>query len=307
MSHIRRQFGSQYQVPIPRVVFSGTKVEKIYTNSSQFHSAPASQTLLEDPIMNFRLRFTCVCTCVILMASLITGCSNQQTRSTSNVVDYLYPKDTAKVEPGIPNLQLPLKVGIAFVPTQSPNHYGTNTWTGKSDIATLTESKKDELLNRVADRFREEKFVSDIQVIPSNYLTPQGSFANLSQIKTMYDIDVIALVSFDQIQFTDSDFLSISYWTLVGAYAVSGEKNDTNTLLDTTIYDIDSKKMLFRAPGTSHVKGRSTPVNLSEELRADSITGYDLATENMIKNLEQQLNQFREKIKQNPDLVKIRR
>lgn len=255
--------------------------------------------------MNFRLRFIYVCTCVILMA--VSGCSNQQTRSTSNVVDYLYPKDIAKVEPGIPNLKLPIKVGIAFVPAQSPNHYGTNSWTGRSDLSTLTESKKDQLLNRVADHFRQEKFVSDIQVIPSNYLTPQGSFANLSQIKTMYDIDVIALVSFDQIQFTDSDFLSISYWTLVGAYAVSGEKNDTNTLLDTTIYDIDSRKLLFRAPGISHVKGRSTPVNLSEELRADSITGYDLATEDMIKNLDQQLNQFREKIKQNPDLVRIRK
>lgn len=244
----------------------------------------------------------------MLTASLLSGCSNQQTRSASNLVDYLYPKEqTSQIKPGTPNLKLPLKIGIAFVPSQAPDHYGRNEWTGNHDLTTLTESKKTQLLDKIAGHFRKEKFVSDIQVIPSNYLTQQGSFSNLSQIKTMYDIDVIALVSFDQIQFTDGSFLSLSYWTLVGAYTVSGEKNDTNTLLDTTIYDIDSKKMLFRAPGTSHVKGRSTPVNLSEELRLDSIEGFDLATENMIKNLEEQMNAFRERIKQNPDLVKITR
>jgi rhombotail lipoprotein len=254
-----------------------------------------------------RLLFTSLS--VIFSIGLLSGCSNQQTRSTSNLVDYLYPKEqTTKIEPGTPNLKLPLKIGIAFVPAQSPDHYGKNEWTGRSDLTTaLTEAKKTKLLEKVAGHFRQEKFVSDIQVIPSNYLTPQGSFSNLSQIKTMYDIDVIALVSFDQIQFTDGSFLSLSYWTLVGAYTISGEKNDTNTLLDTTIYDIESKKMLFRAPGTSHVKGRSTPVNLSEELRLDSIEGFDLATENMIKNLEEQMNAFRERIKLNPNLVKISR
>jgi rhombotail lipoprotein len=256
--------------------------------------------------MTFRKRFISISTGLVLVTALASGCSNQQTRSTSNLVDYLYPKEaTTKIEPTIPTLKLPLKIGIAFVPEQLPNHYGSNSWTGKSDIVTLTASKKDQLLNKIANHFRQEKFVSEIQVIPSNYLTPQGSFTNLQQVKTMYDIDIIALVSFEQIQFTDASFLSLSYWTLVGAYTISGEKNDTNTLIDTAIYDIESKKMLFRAPGTSHVKGRSTPVNLSEELRLDSIEGFDQATDKMINNLDEQLNLFREKIKQNPDLIKI--
>lgn len=110
--------------------------------------------------------------------------------------------------------------------------------------------------------------MSNIAVIPSDYLTRGGSFTNLNQIKNMYDIDVIALVSYDQVQFTNSDFLSLSYWTLVGAYVVSGDKNDTNTMIDTAVFDIDSRSMLFRAPGTSNVKGRSTPIELKQELRA---------------------------------------
>ncbi len=63
--------------------------------------------------------------------------------------------------------------------------------------------------------------------------------------------------------------------------------------------------MLFRAPGTSIVKGNATPVNLSEELRADSLKGFNLAAEEMTINLHSQLERFKEKIKQNPEQVKI--
>ncbi len=121
----------------------------------------------------------------------------------------------------------------------------------------------------------------------------------------MYGIDVIALVSYDQVQFTDEGFLSLTYWTLVGAYVVSGEKNDTSTMLDTVVYDIQSKKMLFRAPGTSNIEGSATPVNLSEELRLDSIKGFEEATETMISNLDRQLVGFKEKIKRNPEKIEV--
>lgn len=86
---------------------------------------------------------------------------------------------------------------------------------------------------------------------------------------------------------------------------VSGEKNDTSTLIDTAVYDIASRKLLFRAPGTSNIKGRSTPVNLSEELRSDSLAGFDQATDQMINNLDAQLSNFREKIKENPEQIKV--
>jgi rhombotail lipoprotein len=142
-------------------------------------------------------------------------------------------------------------------------------WTGIIGVSSLTEAEKTNLLDKVADNFRKYDFVSEIEVIPSAYLTEGGSFQNLDQIKTMYGTDVIALVSYDQVQFTDEGLLSLTYWTLLAAYVISGEKNDTSTMLDTAVYDIESRKMLFRAPGTSSIKGRSTPINLSEELRAD--------------------------------------
>lgn len=243
---------------------------------------------------------------VVLFASL-TACSTMQTGTKSSVVDYLYPSDSAPdIQPSIPVLQLPIKMGIAFVPGEVKRSSGDNplSWS-QSGANSLSETQKMRILENIAAHFRPLEFIGDIQIIPSPYLTPKGGFSNLDQIKTMYGIDVIALVSYDQVQFTDDSKLSLSYWTLVGAYLVAGQINDTNTLMDTVVYSIDSRKMLFRAPGTSIIKGRSTPVNLSEELRADSLQGFTIASENMVTNLDIQLEQFKQRLKQRPDDVKI--
>jgi rhombotail lipoprotein len=121
----------------------------------------------------------------------------------------------------------------------------------------------------------------------------------------MYGIDVIALLSYDQAQFTDEGLMSITYWTIVGAYVIPGEKNDTHTMLDAVIYDIKSRKMLFRAPGTAHTKGVATPANLGEQLRADSNRGFSSAAKALIINLDEQLALFREKVKGRPTEYKI--
>lgn len=249
---------------------------------------------------------TSICCVITVLIALISGCAGQQSGTKSSVVDYLYPKESKTVvQPSIPTLNIPIKVGIAFVPEHSSRSSGINMWSGVVGGGALTEAHKANLLEKVADNFRGHDFVSDIEVIPSAYLTAGGGFSNLEQIKTMYGIDVVALVSYDQVQFTDQGLLSLTYWTLVGAYVVSGEKNDTSTMLDTAVYDIESQNMLFRAPGVSNVRGRSTPVNLSEELRRDSIKSFEEATNNMVSNLNVQLEKFKEKIKQNPDQVKV--
>ena len=242
-----------------------------------------------------------------LVASLLlASCAGQQTRSRSSVVDYLYPSQSdTVVKPSVPVLNIPVKVGIAFVPEQTTHSRNSSLWAGPASARMLTENTKRDLLEKIATHFKQQKYVSDIEIIPSAYLTPGGSFANLDQIRTMYGVDVIALVSYDQVQFTDEGMLSLTYWTLVGAYIVSGEKNDTNTMLDTAVYDIKSRKMLFRAPGTSIVKGSSTPVNLSEELRTDSIKGFQEATAKMISNLDLELSEFEKKIKARPEEYRV--
>src|SRR6266545_3274435 len=233
---------------------------------------------------------------VLFLCLVLAGCATPTKHTSTSVVDFLYPNvKEPLVSPGTPVLALPLRVGIAFVP---PQRVAATSF-------ALTEKRKSDVLNEVANHFRKSPFVRSIEVIPSAYLRPRGGFANLDQIRTMYGMDVIALVSYDQTQFTDQGFLSLTYWTIVGAYVVQGQKNDTHTMLDTVVYDIPSRKMLFRAPGLSEIKGRSTPVNLSEQLRSDSEAGISQATTEMIKNLDEQLVAFREKVKERPEEYRV--
>jgi rhombotail lipoprotein len=226
---------------------------------------------------------------------MLTSCAISRSKHySSNVVQYLYPNIQEHVEtPQIPLLSLPLKVGIAFVPETTGNH------------KTLTEINKVGLMNEVSKNFKKYDFVKSIEIIPSPYLTPNGSFANLDQIKTMFGIDVIVLLAYDQTRFTDEGLASITYWTIIGAYLVRGEKNDTHTMIDATVYDIKSRKLLFRAPGTSKIKSNATPINLSEQIRQDSLEGFKIASRELVVNLEQQLELFKEKVKEAPEDYQI--
>lgn len=236
--------------------------------------------------------------CALLLVGGCSTFSQRERRNSTSVVDFLYPdKEQVAETAGVPVLSLPLRVGIAFVP---PGGYGSY-----KSREVLTEKRKMDLMQQVADHFKKYPYVKSIELIPSAYLRPRGSFANLDQVRRIYGVDVIALVSYDQVQFTDQGLLSLTYWTIVGAYIIPGEKNDTHTMLDTVVYDIASRKMLFRAPGTNHVKGRATLVNLTEELRRDSENGLNEAAKDMITNLDQQLAVFKDKVKERPEEYKV--
>jgi rhombotail lipoprotein len=231
----------------------------------------------------------------IYVFGFLAGCAIHKSKHyNTSVVQYLYPNQNQHVEtPKIPLLSLPLRVGIAFVPEASG---GPNNLTERDKMALMTEISK---------HFKEYDFVKSIDLIPSAYLTARGSFTNLDQLRTMYGIDVIALISYDQTRFTDRGVASITYWTIIGAYVVPGEKNDTHTMVDASVYDIKSRKMLFRAPGISHIKSKSTPVNLSEQIRIDSMEGFKQASQALVINLKEQLELFKERLKETPEDYKI--
>jgi len=235
---------------------------------------------------------------VLVAITFLGGCAFHagERHYSSSVVQYLYPNKQVVHRPQMPVLSLPLNVGIAFVP-ENNDHYGS--------VRSLSEQQKQQLLEEIAAHFRQHGYVKTIELIPSAYLRSKGSFANLDQISTMFGVDVIALISYDQHQFTDEGVATLSYWTIVGAYIVPGEKNDTHTMVDAAVYDIASRKLLFRAPGVSHIKGLSTPVNLSEELRSDSAEGFKVASVDLAKNLDMELGKFEEKVKKSPESYKV--
>jgi rhombotail lipoprotein len=239
------------------------------------------------------------------LAFTLTGCvgfwGQRRHHEASSVVQFLYP-DTAMpfVQPEIPTLRLPLRVGVAFVPPGLPGGRGF------SHIqANFTEQQKTELLRKVAGQFKTLPFVQSIEIIPATYLRPGGGFANLDQLRTMLGIDVIALIAYDQAQTSDDNEASLAYWTIVGAYLVPAQAQATHTLMEAVVYDIPSRSLLFRAPGTSTVKGHATLLRNASELRKDSAQSLEEAGAQMTANLAQELELFKVRAREEPGTVKI--
>ena len=192
-----------------------------------------------------------------------------------------------------PTITVPLKVGFAFVPSLD---YGEG----------FPEKERMSLMQEIASQFQEYKFVESIELIPSLYLEEGGGFSNLDQLRQLFGIDVIMLLSYDQSQFKDTGAWSITYWTLIGYYIVKGEKNDTHTLMDAALFHIPSRKMLFRASGINHIKSSATPINLSEKAREDSLSSFHEASLDLTKNLKVTLYNFRKVLRSQSGKFKLK-
>jgi rhombotail lipoprotein len=228
-----------------------------------------------------------------ITALLLTSCATyfgqgDRRGASSSLVDYLYPggQIPPKHEETTPHLSLPLTVGLAFVPSQ------------KSSSFSLPEAKKTQLLENVKKNFVGLDYVTEIVVVPETYMRSSKGFEGVGQIARLYGLDIVALVSYDQVAVTSDTKSSILYWTIVGAYFIKGNQNQATTFVDTAVFDVNSRKMLFRAPGVSEIQKSSTLVEVNQADRETREKGFELAMVDMSKNLTVELDRFKEKIKE---------
>lgn len=231
-------------------------------------------------------------TFLIVLVLLVASCSQYfgpdgRRGVSSSLVDYLYPDGQVppKHEENIPHLKLPLTVGLAFVPPTQTSSFA------------LPEARKTQLLEAVKQNFTGLDYVSEITIIPETYLRSSKGFEGVGQIARLYGLDVVALVSYDQVSVASETKSSILYWTIVGAYFVKGNQNQATTFVDVAIFDVNSRKMLLRAPGVSDVSASSTLVEMNKGNRETRELGFELAMADMSKNLAVELERFKERIK----------
>lgn len=230
---------------------------------------------------------------LLIVLFFFSGCAQHTMNFKSSIIEYLYPTSQLYTQsPQNAELNPPFKIGLAFVPDGNTTKYALN-----QKKYALTEKEKLDLLKRVGADFKKYDFIEKVEIIPSSYLKSGGSFENLDQVSALYGIDLILLVSYDQTQFTDEGVASAAYWTLIGAYIVPGEKNDTHTMIEASVFDIKSRKMIFRSSGTSLIKSKATFINLSEQMRKDGTEGFHMASEDLMKNFDTELEQFKARIK----------
>jgi rhombotail lipoprotein len=211
------------------------------------------------------------------------GASWTPTRRTNSALDFLYPQGMTSAQPAQDVvLKMPVRVGLAFAPNPS------------READPITEQQKQKLLKEVAAAFQAHKGIGHLEVIPTAYLQAGGGFTNLDQIRASFGLDLMVLLSYDQAQFTESTRASWTYLTVVGPLLIEGEKNDTRTVVDAVVYDIQSRALLFRAAGDSTVKGWSSPLNVDRKRRTFAAEGFDKANGLLIAQLNTALAQFEE-------------
>lgn len=231
---------------------------------------------------------------ILLGVFLLTSCSalisNNTGKNTqsSSLMDFLYPDKESRVEhkAEVPLLKLPVTVGLAFVPSKGRQNEGIH---GSEQLALLEKVKKS---------FLNYDYIDRIEIIPSTYLKGGEGFSTLEQVARLYDVEVMALVSYDQVSQSLENNAALLYWTIVGMYVIPGNENSVQTFVDTAVFDIKSRKMLFRAPGINKLEKRTTAVGIDSTLSQKSLEGFALAVTDMSTNLDAELARFKVRVKE---------
>lgn len=94
-------------------------------------------------------------------------------------MEFLYPHGAAPpVQNSIPQLRIPLRVGLAFLPSAE------FAATGGLDAA-----HQEALLERIRQRFSSRPFVAEIVTIPDYYLRSHKGFDGLEGVQRLYGVE----------------------------------------------------------------------------------------------------------------------
>ncbi|MEL7451370.1 MAG: rhombotarget lipoprotein [Pseudomonadota bacterium] len=229
----------------------------------------------------------------VLTVLVLAGCSTPwlgdrellRSGSSSSLVDYLYPD--GEIPPffsdDLPYLELPLRVGIAFVPDR--------------DNSGISAAEKERLLEQVAEAFRDRPYVRSIETISDHYLRSAPGFSGLRQLAALHDVDVVALVSYDQLTLSGDRDSAIFYWTIVGTAVVKGNTTEVQTMIDTAVFDPMTATLLFRAPGVHSQQRNSTLLDAPQTKRELRTESFAAANSDMVANLDAELVRFEERVK----------
>jgi rhombotail lipoprotein len=228
-----------------------------------------------------------LCGCTAIDQIMCTPHCRSETHNSSSLVGFLYPDGQLPApEDTVPELRVPMRVGLAFLPSQNPGA-----------APDLDAAHKEEILERIRARFAAKKFVREIVIIPDYYLANNHGFEGLRGVQRLYNIDVMALVSYDQVSHLDQNNLSLGYLTIVGAFVLRGSVHDTATLVDLAVVDPATRSLIIRAGGTDTRHDSATLVDEQRKSRATGAGSFDAASEKMIGHFDTALTALEESVK----------
>src|SRR5262245_4593765 len=156
------------------------------------------------------------------MAFCLTGCANlfdgfehRHHAASSSLVGFLYGgREIPPVAEEV-RLELPIRVGVSFLPS-----------TGRAGPSAVEREK---VLAAIRDNFKSRPYVTEIVPIPDYYLRADGNdgLTQIEQVSRLNQLDLFAIVSWDQVTEGSVNKNSLAYLTIVGAYFVRGDRHET--------------------------------------------------------------------------------
>jgi rhombotail lipoprotein len=236
-----------------------------------------------------------LCGCAVLDETFCAPRCQADAHNSSSLVDFLYPDgQTPPRDNAMPQLRVPLRVGLAFLPSSSA-----------SAGASLDAAHRERLLERIRERFKDRRFVAEIVTIPDYYLASSRGFAGLEAVQRLYSIDLMALVSYDQVMHEDDNRWSLGYLTIVGAYVLKGTRHDVSTLVDLAVVDPATRSLVLRAGGTDTRDNSSTLIDAAVSARSAGNDGFSAATDQMIAHFDAALTDFEGEVRAGKASVRV--
>jgi rhombotail lipoprotein len=222
-----------------------------------------------------------------------SSCQRHAQNSTS-LVEFLYPNGAPPpAQDAQPQLHLPLRVGLAFLPSNGEPRIGPDA------------AQKEALLQEIRKRFVSRKFIAEIVLIPDYYLQGKRGFEGLEGVQRLYGIDLMALVSYDQVAHEDDNRWSLGYMTIVGAYVLKGTRHDVSTLVDLAVVDPATHSLVLRAGGFDTRHGTVTLVDENRRLRGTATEAFAAATQQMIDHFDGALTAFEAEVRDGKANVRV--
>ena len=226
---------------------------------------------------------------LILVVILLSSCSmfgHEKVRHsrTTSLVNFLYPDGKIPDDLSAPILRLPLRVGLAYIPSIDNNSH-------------IEPRLKLELLNAIKQQFEGRRYIQNIEIIPEMYISNRQNSNQLQQIQQLYQLDVIALVSYDQIVNRKENLLAITYLTIVGNYIFPGSHFNVSTLLDMALIDLNSQRLLFRAAGSHGSKGTTAEAYTRHQYDQHQNEDFAVAMDKLRTQLSFELQSFEKRLR----------
>jgi rhombotail lipoprotein len=73
-------------------------------------------------------------------------------------------------------------------------------------------------------------------------------------------------------------------------------------MVDASVFDVSSQKLLFRAAGSDRIQGRGTAISVNADTRTAQINSYDKAVADLIPHLQSEMGAFKSRAREDANV-----